>query len=69
MKSFSKLLLLFSLLPFIALAQQGPDTLSLKSIFYEPLLAGHRPDFVAFSPDGDRIFYQANDSSNIEDKM
>src|SRR5699024_11480340 len=57
------------LLPFIASAQQGPDTLSLKSIFYEPLLAGHRPDFVAFSPGGDRILYQANDSSKIKDKL
>lgn len=55
--------------PFSAFAWQGLDTLSLKSIFYEPLLAGNRPDFVSFSPDVDGIFYQTNDSSMIEEEM
>src|SRR5699024_6387872 len=70
MKSFIKIALLLFLFPAVAISQQtGIDTLSLKSIFYEPLLAGHRPDFVGFSPDGERILYQANDSSKIKDKL
>lgn len=52
-----------------ALGQQGVDTLSLKSIFYEPLLAGHRPNLVRFSPTRDAIYYQANDSSMMKDEL
>ncbi len=59
--------LLFGI-PQAAQSQQGLDTLSLKSIFYEPLLAGNRPDFVTFSPDMEYVYYQANDSSKMENE-
>lgn len=61
-------LFLFVLAPSL-LAQQGPDTLSLKSIFYEPLLAGNRPEFAGFSPDLSHVYYQTNDSAMIEEKL
>lgn len=67
-----KTLLLFLLLlsaVSTTFAQQGVDTLSLEFIFYEPLLAGNRPDFVRFSPDQKTIYYQANDSSMIEEEL
>lgn len=43
--------------------QSGLDTLSLKSIFYEPLLAGHRPEFVRFNPIAPAIYFMGNDSA------
>jgi len=68
-----KKLLLFIVFVFLLVpatfAQQGVDTLSLESVFYEPLLAGHRPDFVRFSPNDDAIYYQANDSSQMDDEL
>jgi len=69
MKLRSKLFLLLFLIPVISSAQSGLDTLSLKSIFYEPLLAGNRPNFTSFSPDLSHIYYQANDSSMIEEEL
>lgn len=69
MKLRVKLLLLLFLIPAISSAQSGLDTLSLKSIFYEPLLAGNRPDFTAFSPDLSRIYYQTNDSAKIKEEL
>lgn len=69
MKLRSKLLLLLFLIPAVSSAQSGLDTLSLKSIFYEPLLAGNRPNFASFSPDLSRIYYQTNDSSMIEEEL
>ncbi len=69
MKSFIKFSVLLILLPMSALAQTGLDTLSLKDIFYEPLLAGNRPELVRFSPDQTAVFYQANDSAMIEDEL
>ena len=60
---------IFFFVPFSLLGQAGLDTLSLKSIFYEPLLAGNRPDFVRFSPDLKHIYYQANDSSMSKEEM
>ncbi|HET6527404.1 MAG TPA: prolyl oligopeptidase family serine peptidase [Balneolaceae bacterium] len=68
MKFFTKLLFFLLFIPFIASAQTGLDTLSLKTIFYEPLLAGNRPDFVSFSPDLSHVYYQANDSSMMEEE-
>ena len=56
-------------MPLAATAQQGVDTLSLKSIFYEPLLAGHRPNLVRFAPTEPVIYYQANDSSMMENEL
>ncbi|MBN2732793.1 MAG: S9 family peptidase [Balneolaceae bacterium] len=50
-------------------AQQGVDTLSLESIFYEPLLAGNRPELIRFSPDQQSIYYHANDSSMMEEEL
>jgi len=69
MKKSIGISLILSLLPFYSFAQQGLDTLSLKSIFYEPLLAGNRPDFVRFSPDLKHVYYQANDSSMQKEEM
>lgn len=64
---------LFSLVlffvPFSLFGQTGLDTLSLESIFYEPLLAGNRPDFVRFSPDLKHVYYQANDSSMTDEEL
>lgn len=60
---------LFLFIPFSLFGQSGLDTLSLKSIFYEPLLAGNRPDFVRFSPDLKHVYYQANDSSMTEEEL
>ena len=70
MKKLSYLLLLAALLsPALTQAQSGLDTLSLKSIFYEPLLAGNRPDFTSFSPDLKHVYYQANDSSMSKEEL
>src|SRR5699024_3402375 len=68
MKKIITLLLLW-LAAVLPLSAQQLDTLSLRTIFYEPLLAGHRPDLVRFSPDQTAIFYQANDSSMIDDEL
>ncbi len=69
MKLLAKLLFVFLLVPMAVQAQGNLDTLSLKSIFYDPLLAGNRPDFVSFSPDNSDIYYQANDSAMTEEKF
>lgn len=50
-------------------AQQSVDTLSLKSIFYEPLLSGNRPELVRFAPNQNAVFYQANDSSMMSEEL
>ncbi|WP_138430861.1 S9 family peptidase [Fodinibius saliphilus] len=69
MKQLLTLFSLLLLLPGFAQAQTSLDTLSLKSIFYEPLLAGNRPDFNTFSPDGEYIYYQANDSAMAKEEL
>jgi dipeptidyl aminopeptidase/acylaminoacyl peptidase len=69
MKLRSKLFWLLFLIPIVSAAQSNLDTLSLKSIFYEPLLAGNRPNFTAFSPDLSHIYYQTNDSSMIDEEL
>ena len=69
MRSFFKILLLLLSIPVLAQAQSGVDTLSLESVFYDPLLAGNRPDIVSFSPDGANIYYQANDSSMTQEEL
>ncbi len=68
MKPITKLFILLLLLPVLTQAQTGLDTLSLESIFYEPLLAGNRPNSVTFSPDLSHVYYQANDSSMTEEE-
>ncbi|SMO82004.1 S9 family peptidase [Fodinibius sediminis] len=68
MKYITNALLFILLLPGWSRAQSSIDTLSLRSLFYEPLLAGHRPDFTAFSPGAPRLYYEGNDSARIEDK-
>ena len=68
MKYFSKLLLVLLFIPFVSQAQSGLDTLSLDTIFYDPLLAGNRADFSGFSPNISRIYYQSNDSSMSEEE-
>jgi Tol biopolymer transport system component len=68
MKLLSKLFIFLFLVPGLAYAQAGLDTLSLKSIFYEPLLAGNRPDMISFSPDLTHIYYQTNDSSMADEE-
>lgn len=50
------------------LSYPGVDTLSLQSIFYDPLLAGNRPDFSTFSPDLSHVYFMANDSSMSEEE-
>jgi Tol biopolymer transport system component len=69
MKYFSKLLILILFIPYLGQAQGSLDTLSLESIFYEPLLAGNRPDFTSFSPDLSHVYYQSNDSSLTKEKL
>ena len=67
---FLKALLILLFIPFsVGTAQTGLDTLSLKDIFYEPLLAGNRPDFVRFSPDLQHLYYQANDSARTREEL
>lgn len=69
MKFKSALLMLLVALPLGLHAQQTPlDTLSLKTIFYEPYLAGTRPDFDAFAPGGKSIFFTWNDSARSENE-
>src|SRR5699024_2925272 len=68
MKLLTRVLFLLLFIPFVASAQAGLDTLSLKTIFYEPLLAGNRPDFVSFSPNLTHVYYQANDSAMAEEE-
>ncbi|NGP87480.1 S9 family peptidase [Fodinibius halophilus] len=69
MKPLLTLFTLLLLIPGFTKAQTSLDTLSLKSIFYEPLLAGNRPDLNTFSPDGQHIYYQANDSAMTEEEI
>ncbi|NIR73045.1 MAG: DUF2920 family protein [Aliifodinibius sp.] len=69
MRSFIKVFFVLLFLPALAFGQSSLDTLSLESIFYDPLLAGNRPDFVSFSPDQSQIYYQANDSSMSEEEL
>ena len=69
MKKLSLAIAIFLLLPFTGYSQKGLDTLSLESIFYEPLLAGNRPDFAGFSADLKYIYYQANDSSMQDEEL
>lgn len=69
MKRLFLIILIATSTPSILPAQAGLDTLSLKTIFYEPLLAGNRPDIVSFSPDMSHIYYQANDSALTDNKL
>lgn len=75
MKNLTIYLISFILLSLTASAQStqetalGLDTLGLKTIFYEPLLAGNRADFAEFTPDQSAIYYYANDSSMIEEEL
>jgi len=69
MISAIKILILLLALPALSSAQAGLDTLSLKSIFYEPLLAGNRPNFVDFSPNLQHVYFQANDSAMSKQEL
>jgi len=69
MKHLSKFLIVLFFIPAVGQAQAGLDTLSLESIFYEPLLAGNRPELSSFSPDLSHIYYQTNDSSMAEEEF
>ena len=69
MKYLSKLLIVIFFIPAVSQAQAGLDTLSLESIFYEPLLAGNRPDFSSFSPDLSHVYYHTNDSSMSDEEF
>lgn len=59
----------FLLLPFYVHGQQGLDTLSLETIFYEPLLPGERPDMVDFSPDGSVIYFEEQHPDSSEEHL
>jgi dipeptidyl aminopeptidase/acylaminoacyl peptidase len=52
----------FLLIPVFTWAQ-NLDTLQLKTIFFQPYLAGVRPDFSFISPVGRTVYFQWNDSS------
>lgn len=69
MRALTKIFFLILFVPAIGIGQTTLDTLSLKSIFYDPLLAGNRPDFSSFSPDLKYVYYQANDSALSEEKL
>ncbi|PAU94875.1 S9 family peptidase [Aliifodinibius salipaludis] len=69
MRSFLKIFFVLLFIPALGYGQSGLDTLSLESIFYDPLLSGNRPDIVSFSPDQSHIYYQANDSSMTEEEL
>jgi dipeptidyl aminopeptidase/acylaminoacyl peptidase len=69
MRLFVKTFFLLLFLPALGFGQSGLDTLSLESIFYDPLLAGNRPDIVSFSPNQSHIYYQANDSSMTKEEL
>ncbi len=64
-----KYLLLFCLFPLFLHSQTNLDNLELKDIFYEPLLAGTRPDFARFSIDEKAIYFYGNDSAFAEKKL
>lgn len=65
-----RLLLLFViLLPVTATAQDGLDTLSLRTIFDEPYLPGLRPSTAGFAHDDSQIFFSWNDSSYAQRGM
>lgn len=68
MRLLTKTLFLILFIPTLSLGQTNVDTLSLETIFYEPLLAGNRPDLTSFSPDLKHIYYQANDSALSKEK-
>lgn len=44
-------------------SQQVPDDLTLKEIFFEPVISGIRPTFHSFSGDQSDVFFSWNDSS------
>ena len=69
MRSLIKILFVLLFFPAMGFGQSGIDTLSLESIFYDPLLAGNRPDIVSFSPDQSHVYYQANDSSMTKEEL
>ena len=50
-------------------AQQGLDTLQLKTIFDEPYLPGVRPGVTAFHPNNKTVFFNWNDSSFSNNKL
>jgi len=47
----------------VLIQAQNLDTLQLKTIFYQPYLAGVRPDFSYISPDDRTVYFEWNDSS------
>ncbi len=69
MKLSIKHLLILFFIPATLSAQPGLDTLSLKTIFYEPLLAGNRAELAGFAPVQPAIYYFANDSAMMEEEL
>ncbi|MGM0546189.1 MAG: prolyl oligopeptidase family serine peptidase [Bacteroidota bacterium] len=69
MRLLTNLFFVLLFIPTLAFGQTNVDTLSLETIFYDPLLAGNRPDFTNFSPDMSHIYYQANDSAMSEEEL
>ncbi|MEX0993905.1 MAG: S9 family peptidase [Balneolaceae bacterium] len=63
-KSILCIIILFSSFP--ATAQNGLDTLDLKSVFFEPYLEGVRPELLNFSPDMNSVYFAWNDSAYRE---
>ena len=52
--------------PFFVQAQHVPENLTLKEIFYEPVIPGIRPQFRYFSAALDSVYFAWNDSSYYE---
>lgn len=69
MKRYMYLLVFAIFIPVLSHAQSTLDSLELKDIFYEPLLPGKRPQLVRFSTDNTAIYYYANDSSMLKNKL
>ncbi|MEX2455950.1 MAG: alpha/beta fold hydrolase [Balneolaceae bacterium] len=67
MRLSSLLLALFLIgVPAQSNAQSGLDTLSLQSIFHEPIIPGVRPSLRSFTANQDSIYFSWNDSSYFD---
>ncbi|MEX0779687.1 MAG: S9 family peptidase [Balneolales bacterium] len=68
LNKFPLFLLCYLAFPLLLVAQEL-DSLQLETIFHEPYLAGVRPEFVTFSPDEKRVYFNWNDSSKTQRKQ
>ncbi|MFN1835710.1 alpha/beta fold hydrolase [Balneola sp. MJW-20] len=59
-------LIVITLVPIVATAQNYPESLSLKEIFHEPFIPGTRPNFSGFSPDSRTLYFRWDDSAGTD---